>query len=64
MNYCRSLKFEEKPDYSYLRRLFKEIMIKNQWEFDYKYDWVIKKNGGKIPTPISPVLEAAKPIQC
>jgi len=26
LNYCRSLKFEDKPDYSFLRRLFRELM--------------------------------------
>jgi serine/threonine protein kinase len=26
LNYCRNLKFEEKPDYNYLRSLFKDLM--------------------------------------
>ena len=50
LNYCRNLKFEEKPDYSYLRKLFKDVMYRNNFENDYMYDWVIKKNGGKVPT--------------
>ena len=25
MKYCRELKFEEKPDYTYLRRMFKDL---------------------------------------
>lgn len=49
LNYCRGLKFEEKPDYNYLRKLFKDLMHKNGFEYDFNYDWVIKKNGGKIP---------------
>jgi hypothetical protein len=50
LNYCRNLKFEEKPDYNYLRKLFKDLMNRNGYECDYAYDWVIKKNGGTIPT--------------
>jgi hypothetical protein len=26
IGYCRNLKFEEKPDYNYLRQLFKDLM--------------------------------------
>lgn len=25
LNYCRSLRFEDKPDYSFLRKMFKEL---------------------------------------
>lgn len=48
LSYCRNLKFEEKPDYGYLRKLLKDLMYKNHFETDYQYDWIIKKNGGKI----------------
>ena len=47
--YCRNLKFEEKPDYNYLRKLFKDLMSRNGFDNDYNYDWVIKKAGGAIP---------------
>jgi casein kinase 1 len=49
LTYCRNLKFEEKPDYNYLRKLLRDIMHKNGFENDYQYDWVVKKNGGKTP---------------
>jgi len=38
-NYCRSLKFEDKPDYSHLRSLFKELFKTQGFEHDYKFDW-------------------------
>jgi serine/threonine protein kinase len=38
-NYCRSLKFEDKPDYSHLRNLFKELFKREGFESDYKFDW-------------------------
>ena len=39
LNYCKNLRFEDKPDYSYILNLFKEMMTDNQMEFDYVYDW-------------------------
>lgn len=49
MNYCRSLNFEDKPCISDLRRLFKNLMKKKQYEYDYMFDWVIKKSKIKEP---------------
>ena len=41
LNYCKSLYYEEEPDYDYLTRLFKDLIIKNLKEnIDYKFDWV------------------------
>jgi len=39
MDYCRDLKFEEKPDYTYLRRILKDLFNRNGYEYDYVYDW-------------------------
>lgn len=43
-NYCRKLKFEEKPDYAYVRKLFKDLFFRMGFEYDYNYDWIIRKN--------------------
>jgi hypothetical protein len=32
MNYCRRLKFEEKPDIGYLRKLFKDLFYRMGYE--------------------------------
>ncbi|GMI88818.1 casein kinase I-like 10 [Hibiscus trionum] len=42
-HYCRSLRFEDKPDYSYLKRLFRDLFIREGYQFDYVYDWTILK---------------------
>jgi len=42
LNYCRTLKFEDKPDYSYLRKMFKELFIREGFELDYMYDWTLQ----------------------
>jgi len=39
LHYCRSLKFEEKPDYAYLRRIFREYFLAQGWEYDFRWDW-------------------------
>ena len=41
LNYCRSLRFEDRPDYSHLRKMFKELLVKDGYEYDYAFDWVI-----------------------
>lgn len=40
------MQFEEKPDYNYLRQLFKNIMSRQGHEADFQWDWTIKKQGG------------------
>lgn len=49
LNYCRSLRFEEKPDYSYLRQLFRNLFHKQGFTYDYVFDWNMLKFGGSRP---------------
>lgn len=37
--YCRSLGFEERPDYAYLRRLFKDRFLREGCHYDGVFDW-------------------------
>ncbi|CAD8079548.1 unnamed protein product [Paramecium sonneborni] len=39
LNYCQSLKFEERPDYVWLRRLFKDLFVKMKYVNDNLFDW-------------------------
>lgn len=39
MHYCKSLKFSERPDYTFLRRLFTDLMDKLGYQKDYVFDW-------------------------
>jgi serine/threonine protein kinase len=39
--YCRSLRFEDRPDYAYLKRLFKELFYRKGYQYDNMFDWTI-----------------------
>ncbi|XP_047321452.1 casein kinase 1-like protein 12 [Impatiens glandulifera] len=42
-HYCRSLRFDDRPDYSYLKRIFRDLFIHEGFQFDYVFDWTILK---------------------
>ena len=35
LNYCRTLRFDDKPDYSYLCKLFRGLFIREGYQYDY-----------------------------
>ncbi len=43
MNFCRSLRFDDKPDYSYLRQLFRNLFHRQGFSYDYVFDWNMLK---------------------
>eukprot|EP00922_Rhytidocystis_sp_ex-Travisia-forbesii_P022380 GHVS01032767.1.p1 GENE.GHVS01032767.1~~GHVS01032767.1.p1 ORF type:complete len:537 (-),score=104.14 GHVS01032767.1:875-2317(-) len=42
LNYCRTLRFEDRPDYAYLRRLFRELYVKEGFAEDSPFDWITR----------------------
>ncbi|BEJ14113.1 hypothetical protein CspHIS471_0312870 [Cutaneotrichosporon sp. HIS471] len=42
LNYCRSLRFDDKPDYSYLRKLFRDLFVREGFQYDYVFDWSVQ----------------------
>ncbi|KAG4961467.1 hypothetical protein AAZX31_13G329500 [Glycine max] len=51
-HYCRSLQFDDKPDYAYLKRLFRDLFIREGFQFDYVFDWtILKYQQSQIATP-------------
>ncbi|KAB0793448.1 hypothetical protein PPYR_13068 [Photinus pyralis] len=46
LNYCRQLRFGERPDYGYLRQLFRTLFHKQGFTYDYVFDWNMLKFGG------------------
>lgn len=43
LNYCRGLRFEEMPDYMYLRQLFRILFRTLNHQYDYVFDWSMLK---------------------
>jgi serine/threonine protein kinase len=39
LGYCRSLRFEDRPDYQYLRQLFRNLFHRQGFSYDYMFDW-------------------------
>jgi len=57
LNYTRSLRFDDKPDYSYLRKIFRDLFVRESFQYDYVFDWTVykyQKNAAMIVDAVSP----------
>jgi serine/threonine protein kinase len=62
INYAKGLKFEEKPDYKYLKGLLTTARKNNKIEMDGVYDWTIKTTVNNIGLDIpSQKVEVVRP---
>jgi casein kinase 1 len=41
LSYCQSLRFCDRPDYAYLRRLLKDLFFRQGFQYDFVFDWTI-----------------------
>lgn len=46
LSYCRQLDFVQRPDYCYLRKLFRTLFHRQGFTYDYVFDWNMLKFGG------------------
>ena len=44
LNYTRALRFDDKPDYSYLRKLFRDLFVREGYQYDYVFDWSVQRS--------------------
>jgi len=42
--HCRALRFDDKPDYSKLRLLFRNLFFRQGFAVDYRFDWTVKQH--------------------
>ncbi|CAF2029493.1 unnamed protein product [Brassica oleracea] len=42
-HYCHTLTFDQRPDYGFLKRLFRDLFSREGYEMDYIFDWTIIK---------------------
>jgi len=73
IDYARKLKFTERPDYAYLRKLFRDLFIREGFVFDGVYDWDLKDQeqiekdaaattpGGEESTDTSNIAQPSQP---
>ena len=40
LNYCRTMKFNERPDYAYMLRIFNDLFIRKGYYYDNAFDWI------------------------
>ena len=54
LNYCRGLRFEEAPDYAYLRKeLFRRLFSKKmRYQYDFLFDWAPLKTATATAAPV------------
>ncbi|KFZ18154.1 hypothetical protein V502_04256 [Pseudogymnoascus sp. VKM F-4520 (FW-2644)] len=43
LNYTRSLRFDDKPDYAYLRKVFRDLFVREGFQNDDVFDWTVYK---------------------
>lgn len=58
LSYCRSLNFEDKPDYLYLRKLLRSVFIKEKCTVDGIFDWNLVE-GSPVPLPAAATATTA-----
>jgi hypothetical protein len=39
----RTLKFDDRPNYSYLRKIFRNLFIREGFQYDHVFDWTNQK---------------------
>lgn len=49
-HYVKNLNFEDVPDYKYLKTLFRQIMKRNGWQYNFEYDWINMKKNNIVTT--------------
>jgi casein kinase I family protein HRR25 len=43
LNYTRALQFGDKPDCSYMRKLFHDLFTREGYQYDYVFGWSVQR---------------------
>uniref|UniRef100_A0A0E0MTI3 non-specific serine/threonine protein kinase n=1 Tax=Oryza rufipogon TaxID=4529 RepID=A0A0E0MTI3_ORYRU len=62
-HYCHSLTFDQRPDYAFVKRLFRDLFTRQGYEFDYVFDWTVLryKQGQKVQHGSGATITRATP---
>ncbi|KAA8914116.1 hypothetical protein TRICI_003013 [Trichomonascus ciferrii] len=47
LTYTRSLRFDDKPDYLYLRKMMRDLFLRQNYYYDLVFDWTLLKHQAK-----------------
>jgi len=61
LNYSRSLRFDDKPDYAYLRKLLRDLFIREGYKYDAIFDWTIIRAQETLSSTIPSQISDSKP---
>jgi casein kinase I family protein HRR25 len=50
LKYCRTLAYDNRPDYDYIRHLFRYLLYQKGEQYDYEYDWIISHRNKQLST--------------
>ncbi|KAJ2955440.1 hypothetical protein NQZ79_g8553 [Umbelopsis isabellina] len=57
MTYVMALRFDDKPDYKYLRKLFRDLFARERYVWDYVFDWTVAKSQTKAAPRAQPMTK-------
>ncbi|EDO07854.1 putative casein kinase I [Babesia bovis T2Bo] len=57
INYARSLRFEDRPDYPYLRRILKDLFFRQGYQYDFIFDWTFLHTAQLMHTMVNEDIE-------
>ena len=63
LRYIKTLRFVDKPDYNYLRNLFRHCLKSNSLTEDYLFDWMSLRTPSPFVTTTEATPPEGKPIQ-
>lgn len=61
-DYVRSLRFDDRPDYDYLKRLFRELFFKREFRYDNMFDWDLLAQRSQRTRSVDDVQEGAMKV--
>ncbi|OZC05251.1 kinase domain protein [Onchocerca flexuosa] len=64
LKYCKCLGFEEQPDYSHLRQLFRNLFHRQGFTYDYVFDWNLLKTAKRMqPSQVQQIAQQRMTIE-
>ena len=54
LHYCKALRYEDRPDYNYLKKLFNDVMVRENYSYDYLFDWTLTSASFSGPSDMTP----------